>query len=91
VTLSVASAKRKHKVVLKIYQAIFAIDGVPFKTILRESVRKTGRVNPRPFKASVLKTFTAGSKHTISAQAFISEKHGRHASRTLRISFLACS
>jgi len=91
VTLSVASSKRKQKVVLKIYQAIFAIDGKPFKTVLRESVRKTGRVNPRPFKASVLRTFTAGSRHTISAQAFISEKHGRHASRTLRVSFLACS
>jgi len=91
VTLSVASAKRKQKVVLKIYQAIFAIDGAPFKTILRESVRKTGKVNPHPFTASVLRTFTAGSKHTISAQAFISEKHGRHASRTLRITFTACS
>jgi len=90
VTLSVASAKRKHKVVLKIYQAIFSIDGLQFKKILRESVRKTGKVNPHPFTASVLRTFTAGSKHTISAQAFISEMHGRHASRTLRVSFLAC-
>ncbi len=91
VTLTVKSAKRKHKVVLKIYQAIFRIDNTPFKTELRESVRKTGKVDPRPFTASVLKTFTAGSKHTISAQAFISERHGRHASRTLRVSFLACS
>jgi hypothetical protein len=91
VTLSVASAKRKHKVVLKIYQAIFGIDGKPFKTILRESVRKTGKVDPHPFTASVNRTFVAGSKHTISAQAFISEKHGRHASRTLHVSFLACS
>ena len=91
VTLSVASAKRKQKVVLKIYQAIFAVDGKPFKTILRESVRKTGKVNPHPFTASVLRTFTAGSKHTISVQAFISEKHGRHASRTLRVNFYACS
>ncbi len=91
VTLSVASAKRKHKVVLKIYQAIFAIDGSTFKKIVRESVRKTGKVDPHPFTASVLKTFTAGSKHTISAQAFISEKHGKHASRTLRVPFLACS
>jgi hypothetical protein len=91
VTLTVKSAKRKHKVVLKIYQVIFRVDNTPFKTELRESVRKTGRVNPNPFTASVLKTFTAGSKHTISAQAFISERHGRHASRTLRVSFLACS
>jgi hypothetical protein len=91
VKLSVASAKRRHKVVLKIYQAIFGIDGKPFKTILRESVRKTGKVNPHPFTASVKRTFVAGSKHTISAQAFISEKHGKHASRTLRVSFLACS
>jgi len=91
VTLSVASAKRKQKVVLKVYQAIFAIDGKPFKTELRESVRKTGRVNPHPFTASVLRTFTAGTKHTISVQAFISERHGRHASRTLRVTFHACS
>jgi hypothetical protein len=91
ITLSIASSKRRHKVVLKIYQAIFAIDGAPFKTILRESVRRTGRVNPHPFTAGVLRTFTAGTRHTISAQAFISEKHGRHASRTLRISFHACS
>ncbi len=91
VTLSVASAKRKHKVVLKIYQAIFAVDAKPFKKILRQSVRKTGKVNPHPFRASTKQTFVAGSKHTISAQAFISEKHGKHASRTLRVSFLACS
>ena len=91
VKLSVASAKRKRKVVLKIYQAIFAVDGVTFKKILRQSVRRTGRVNPHPFTASVLRTFTAGSRHTISARAFISEKHGRHASRTLRIHFTACS
>ncbi len=91
VTLTVKSAKRKHKVVLKIYQVIFKIDNSPFKTELRESVRKTGKVDPNPFTASVLKTFTAGSKHTISAQAFISERHGKHASRTLRVSFLACS
>ncbi len=91
VTLTVKSAKRKHKVVLKIYQAIFRIDNTPFKTELRESVRRTGKVNPNPFTASVLKTFTAGSKHSISAQAFISERHGKHASRTLRVSFLACS
>lgn len=91
VKLSVASAKRKHKVVLKVYQAIFGIDGKPFKKILRQSVRKTGKVNPHPFTAGVKRTFVAGSKHTISAQAFISERHGKHASRTLRISFLACS
>jgi hypothetical protein len=91
VTLSVASAKRKHKVVLKIYQAIFAIDAKPFKKILRQSVRKTGKVNPHPFTASTKQTFLAGSKHTISAQAFISERHGKHASRTLRVTFNACS
>lgn len=91
VSLSVASAKRKGRVVLKIYKVIFAVDGVPFKTIVRESVRKTGRVNPHPYTASVLRTFTAGTKHTISSQAFISEMHGRHATRTLRVSFFACS
>jgi len=91
VSLTVASAKRKGRVVLKIYKVIFAVDGVPFKTIVRESVRKTGRVNPHPYTASVLRTFTAGTKHTISSQAFISEMHGRHATRTLRVSFFACS
>jgi hypothetical protein len=91
VKLSVASAKRRGTIVMKIYKVIFSIDGVPFKKILRESVRKTGRVNPHPFTATVLRTFTAGTRHTISAQAFISEKHGRHGLRTLRVNFLACA
>jgi hypothetical protein len=89
--LSVKSAKRKHKVVLKIYQVIFGLDGKPFKTILRESVRKTGKVDANPFVATLKQTYAAGSKHTASAQAFISEKHGKHASRTLRLNFTVCS
>jgi hypothetical protein len=90
-TLSVKSAKRKHTVVLKIYQVLFGVDGKVFKTEVRESVRKTGKVDTHPFVAFVKKTFGAGSKHTLSAQAFISEKHGKHASRTLRVPFTVCS
>lgn len=89
--LTVASAKRKHKVVLKIYQVIFGIDGKPFKTLVREKVRKTGKVDPRPYVASVVRSFPAGSTHSLTAQAFISEKHGRHGSRTLHVAFTVCS
>jgi hypothetical protein len=90
-TLTVASAKRKHKVVLKIYEVKFGIDGKVFKTLIRESVRKTGKVDPHPYVASVVRSFPAGSIHKLSAQAFISEKHGKHASRTLHVAFTACS
>jgi hypothetical protein len=89
--LSVASAKRKHKVVLKIYQVKFSVDGKTFKKLVRESVRKTGKVDPKPFVVKVAQAYTAGSTHTAAAQAFISEKHGKHASRTLRLKFTACS
>ena len=90
-TLTVASAKRKHKVVLKIYEVKFGIDGKVFKTLIREQVRKTGKVDPHPYVASVVQSFPAGSSHTLSAQAFISEKHGKHASRTLHVAFTVCS
>ena len=90
-TLTVASAKRKHKVVLKIYEVKFGIDGKVFKTLIREKVRKTGKVDPHPYVASVVRSFPAGSSHTLSAQAFISEKHGKHASRTLHVAFSVCS
>jgi hypothetical protein len=89
--LTVKSAKRKHKVVLKIYQVKFAVDGAVFKTLARPKVRKTGKVDPRPYVASVVRTLPAGSTHTLSSQAFISEKHGKHASRTLHVSFTVCS
>lgn len=90
-TLLVKSAKRKHKVVLKIYQVKFGVDGKVFKTVVREAVLKTGKVDTHPYVASVKKTFVAGSKHTLSAQAFIAEKHGKHASRTLRVPFTVCA
>jgi hypothetical protein len=89
--LTVASAKRKHKVVLKIYKVTFSIDSKPFKTLVREQVRKTGKVDPHPYVASVVRSFLGGSSHTLSAQAFISEKHGKHASRTLHVTFTVCS
>jgi hypothetical protein len=89
--LTVASAKRKHKVVLKIYKVVFGIDGKGFKTLVREKVRKTGKVNPHPYVASVVRSLPAGSTHSLTAQAFISEKHGKHASRTLHVSFTVCS
>jgi hypothetical protein len=89
--LSVKSAKRKRKVVLKIYQVIFSIDGKVFKKLVRESVRKTGKVDTNPFVATIKQSYAAGSKHTAAAQAFISEKHGKHASRTLRLNFSVCS
>ena len=76
---------------LKIYQVICGIDGKPFKTLVREKVRKTGKVDPRPYVASVVRSFPAGSTHSLTAQAFISEKHGRHASRTLHVAFTVCS
>jgi hypothetical protein len=90
-TLTVAAARRKQKVVLKIYEVKFGIDGKVFKTLIREKVRKTGKVDPHPYVASVARSFTAESSHTLSEQAFISEKHGRHASRTLPVAFTACS
>jgi hypothetical protein len=89
--LSVRSAKKKHKVVLKIYEVKFGVDGHVFKTLVREKVRKTGKVDPHPYVATVKGTYAAGSSHTLSAQAFISERHGKHASRTLKVKFSACS
>jgi hypothetical protein len=44
-----------------------------------------------PYVASVVRSFPAGLIHKLSAQAFISEKHGKHASRTLHVAFTACS
>jgi hypothetical protein len=89
--LSVRSSKRKHKVVLKIYQVKFGVDGSIFKTLVREKVRRTGKVDPHPYVATVKGTYAAGSTHILSAQAFISERHGKHASRTLKVKFLVCS
>jgi hypothetical protein len=89
--LSVRSSKRKHKVVLKIYEVKFGVDGSIFKTLVREKVRRTGKVDPNPYVATVKGTYTAGSTHTLSAQAFISERHGKHASRTLKVKFQVCS
>jgi hypothetical protein len=89
--LSVKSAKRKHKVVLKIYEVKFILDGKVFKKLIRAKVLNSGKVSPSPYVASVKRTYLAGSTHVLSAQAFIKESHGKHATKTLRVNFLICS
>ena len=89
--LSVRSAKRKGKLVVKIYKVVFSVDGKTSKTITRPEVLRTLKVNPEPFRAVFHLHLTPGSSHTLSAHAFIKIHHAPPRSYVLKARFQACA
>ncbi len=78
--LSVRSRKRKGHVVVKIRKVQFRLDGRLMRT-------KTHA----PFSARFHVNVTPGSRHVLSARAFIKVHHGPKRSKTLRNAFTACA
>jgi hypothetical protein len=89
--LSVRSAKRKGKLVVKIYKVVFSVDGKTSKTITRPEVLRTLKVNPQPFRAVFHLHLSPGSSHTLSAHAFIKIHHAHPRSYILKARFQACA
>jgi hypothetical protein len=89
--LSVRSAKRKGKLVVKIYKVVFSVDGKTSKTVARPEVLRTLKVNPQPFRAVFHLHLTPDSSHTLSAHAFIKIHHGPPRSYVLKARFQACA
>ena len=78
--LSVRSRKRKGHVVVKIRRVQFRLDGRLMRT-------KTHPVFSARFHVNV----TPGSRHVLTARAFIKIHHGPKRSKTLRNTFTACA
>lgn len=89
--LSVRSAKRKGKLVVKIYKVVFSVDGKTSKTVARPEVLRTLKVNPQPFRAVFHLRLAPGSSHTLSAHAFIKIHHAPSRSYVLKARFQACA
>jgi hypothetical protein len=83
--VTVPSAHRKGKYVVKIYEAIFKVDG---KTL----TIKRKHLSPAPFKVKIhLKHVKPGTKLVLTAHLLIAVHHGPKRSKTLRVTLTTCA
>lgn len=83
--VTVPSAHRKGKYVVKIYEAIFKVDG---KTL----IIKRKHLSPAPFKVKIhLKHVKPGTKLVLTAHLLIAVHHGPKRSKTLRVTLTTCA
>jgi hypothetical protein len=85
VKVSLPSAKRKGKVVVKIYEVIFKVGGQTV-TIKRK------HLSDAPIKVTIhLAHVKPGTRLILTARAFIAVKHGPKRSKTLRLTLTSCA
>ena len=77
--LFVKARKRKGHVVVKIRKVVFSVDGRTAKTVKRA-----------PFAAVFHLVLAPGSRHTLTARAFIKTHGTKQLSKTLKNTFSAC-
>jgi len=84
VKVSLPSAKRKGKVVVRIYEVIFKVAG-------QTRTLKRSHLSNAPFRVTIhLKHVASGTKLILTAHALIAVIHGPKRSKTLRITLTAC-
>lgn len=85
VKVALPSAKRKGKVVVKIYEVIFKVAG---ETV---TIKRT-HLSDAPFKVTIhLKHIKPGTKLVLTAHALIAVKKGPKRSKTLKITLTSCA
>jgi hypothetical protein len=85
VNVSIPAAKRKGRVVVKIYEVIFKVGGQTL-TLKRKHLSNT------PFKVTIhLHHVKPRSRLLLSAHALIAVKHGPRRSKTLKITLTTCA
>jgi hypothetical protein len=83
--VSLPSAKRKGKVVVKIYEAIFKVGNTTL-------IVKRKHLSDAPFKVTIhLKHVKPGSKLVLTVHALIAVHHGPKRSKTFKLTLTSCA